>query len=254
MRLTAALPDPDVSIVIRSRNNLAYVKKWFEDIRAQEFNGAVEVIVVDTESTDGTVAYARAQGATVIQLKQQEFTYPLSLNVGFQAAKYPYVATLVGHANLTNRMTLKSLTYWCQHENFAGLYCLPVANKNGSLWERLGSMVWPFVLRRPYVLRKSSGGMLAGTGAIIKREVWQKLGGYDERYAGGGEDMAFGRSVLAADLMIVREPLLTVFHSHGLGFGNTVRQIWHWLDVGRAKPQTFVTSRVHARRPDLRSE
>lgn len=252
--LTADLHDPDVTVLIRSKNDLQYVEQWFEDIAAQEFDGNIQIVVVDTESTDGTAEYARSQGATVIPLKQAEFTYPRSLNMGFEAAKYPYVVTLVGHSTWTNRYTLKSLTYWSQREDFGGMYNGPLAGQNSSIWERLFSMLLLPLLRKPRLNTKATRGTLGANCAIVKREAWQKLGGYDERFAGGGEDTELARTMLVAGYSIVREPLCVMFHSHGLGFRDFSKQIWHWVQVGAAKPQTFDTAKIHARRPDLRSK
>jgi len=252
-KLTKNITDPDISIVIRSRNNSTYVKQWFEDIKAQEYSGQIEIIVVDTESTDDTISYAKSQGATIIQLSQADFTYPAALNLGFNAAQYDYVVTLVGHSNLSNTMMFKSLAYWCLQDNFGGLYGIPLANKNGSIWERLSSTLSFFILR-PQVLRRSSGGMLGANASVVKRSVWEKLGRYDESYAGGGEDAALARSMRAAGFNIVREPLWSLFHSHGLNFVDSLKQRWHWIQVGRTKPQAFVTQRVHGRRPDLRND
>lgn len=250
--MTKTMTDPDISVVIRTRNDGAYIRQLISDIRSQEYDGQVEIIVVDTESTDDTVSYASSQGARVIPITQAEFNYPRALNAGFAAAKYPYVLTLVGHSHLASRMMFKSLTYWSQHEKFAGMYGLPLANHNGSIWDRLGVAWLPIVLTRPYILRRYSGSMMAANCSFVKRDVWQKLGGYDERYAGGGEDVALARSMLAANLMIVREPLMTLFHSHGLNFMNSLKQALHWIRVGMKKPQGFDTQKVHARRPDLR--
>lgn len=104
--LTAHLPDPNVSVVIRSRNDSAYIGQLLADIRAQDFRGRIEIILVDTASTDQTVALARTQGAKVISLTQAEFTYPRALNLGFEAATHPYVITLVGHSTLASRTLL----------------------------------------------------------------------------------------------------------------------------------------------------
>ncbi|HUS26664.1 MAG TPA: glycosyltransferase [Nevskiaceae bacterium] len=249
--LVAGLPDPDISVVIRSRNDGAFIKQLFADIRAQEFNGRIEVIVVDTTSTDNTVVDAKAQGAKIIHLTQAAFTYPVALNVGFRAAKYPYVVTLVGHSNLSNRMMFRSLTYWCQQEKFGGVYSWPLVNRNGSRWERWGSVWWPLFLG-PRIMQKASSGMLGANCSIVKRQVWEQLGGYDERYAGGGEDTALARSMLMHGFVIAREPLCSVFHSHGLSVVNNLKQSWHWLQIGRARPQPFDAKKVHARRPDLR--
>lgn len=102
-------------------------------------------------------------------------------------------------------------------------------------------------------VHKAAIGLLGANCSIIKRSAWEQLGGYDRRYAGGGEDTALGRTMLANGMLIVREPLCTVFHSHGLNFIHTIQQFHHWYQVAKARPQTFDTTRIHARRPDLRA-
>jgi len=248
---TAHLTDPDVSIVIRTRNDELHIQRLFDDIQAQEFQGAVEIILVDTESTDDTVTYARSKGAKIISLTQAEFTYPLALNKGFKAASHPWVVTLVGHSSLTNKFFLKSLTYWTHRQNVAGLYAVPLPNWNMSFWERTENLLRPDLWLRPKQIHKQSIGIMGANCSILRRDVWEALG-YDERYAAGGEDADLARRMLAAGHIIVREPLLAVHHSHGLSFQNSVRQWLHWMEVGKARPQAFETARVHARRPDLR--
>lgn len=249
---TDKLHDPDVSIVIRTRNDSKYIKRLFEDIQAQVFNGKIEVIVVDTESRDDTARYAQSQGAKVITLPQKEFSYPRALNLGFQAVTHPWVVTIVGHSSLSSVLFLKSLTYWLKREkDLQGIYGLPLANWNASVWERLENIIGPKVWKEPITMRELSIGIMGANCSIVKREAWQQLGGYDERYAAGGEDRIFARSMLDHGMIIVREPLCSVFHSHGLNLKDDIRQWLHWGKVAK-EPAPFNTQRVHERRPDLR--
>lgn len=249
---TKTLQDPDVSIVIRSRNDEEHIRELLSDIRAQIFNGAVEIILVDTESRDNTVAYAQAQGAHVISIKQADFSYPKALNLGFQAARHTWVVTLVGHSSLSNRLFLKQLTYWSNKErSLGGIYGLPLANWNASRWERLENIIAPRVWKNPSVMSKLSIGIMGANCSIVKRSVWQSLGGYDERYAAGGEDRAFAKSMLDKEIHIVREPLCSVFHSHGLSMQHSIQQWLHWGEVAKSAAP-FETKKVHDRRPDLR--
>lgn len=252
LQQSASFKDPDVSIVVRTRNDGKHIKRLFADIRAQRFSGKVEIIVVDTESRDDTVDYARQQGAKIISLTQQEFTYPKALNLGFRAAKHPWVVTLVGHSSLSNVLFLKSLTYWLNREQkVQGLYGLPLANWNASVWERLENIIGPTVWREPRTMRELSIGIMGANYSIVRREAWRRLGGYDERYAAGGEDRVFAQSMLNHNMVIVREPLCSVYHSHGLSLKDDIKQWMHWGEVAK-KPASFDTQRVHARRPDLR--
>lgn len=246
------LNDPDVTIVIRTRNDGLHIKQLFEDINAQVFEGSVEIIVVDTESRDDTVAFARSQGAEVISLSQQDFSYPKALNLGFAAATHPWVMTLVGHSSLSSPFALKSLAYWINQESgLKGIYGLPLANWNASVWERLENIIGPRVWQRPRRMERLSIGIMGANCSIVSREAWQQLGGYDERYAAGGEDRIFAQSMLERGMLIIREPLCSVFHSHGLHLKDDIKQWLHWGEVAK-EPALFDTEKVHNRRPDLR--
>jgi glycosyltransferase involved in cell wall biosynthesis len=246
------LKDPDISILIRTRNDGEHIRRLFRDIHAQTFSGTVEIIVVDTESRDDTVAYARSDGAKVISLPQKDFDYPRTLNLGFKAAKHPWVLTLVGHSSLSSSVFLKSLTYWIHREKeLKGLYGLPLANWSASVWERLENIIGPSVWKEPRIMHELSIGIMGANCSIVKREVWQELGGYDERYAAGGEDRKFARNMLDHNMTIIREPLCSVFHSHGLSLKDDIKQWLHWSEVAK-RPASFDMDRVHARRPDLR--
>ena len=93
-------------------------------------------------------------------------------------------------------------------------------------------------------------GTLAANSSIVSRQAWQEAGGYDESYAGGGEDGALGRTIIGQGKIIIQEPLSAVYHSHGLGPINSSKQFWHWYKI--SKPNTFNTEHIHARRPDLK--
>ncbi|HSW74240.1 MAG TPA: glycosyltransferase family A protein [Candidatus Saccharimonadales bacterium] len=250
---TEGVQDVNVSIVVRSRNDSQHIQRLFADIKAQIFNGEVEIIVVDTSSRDDTVPYAESQGAKIINLKQEEFTYPKALNLGFQAAKYPWVATLVGHSSLSSRLFLRSVSYWAnQDDKLGGIYSLPLANWNASIVERLENiLIRPSVWKESKQIKELSIGIMGANCSVVKRDIWERLGGYDERYAGGGEDRAFAGTMLANGVHIVREPLCSVFHSHGLSAVNNIRQWLHWGEVAK-KALPFETAKVHKRRPDLR--
>jgi len=249
---TKGMQDMDISIVIRSKNDGSYIRQLFKDIDAQVFNGRIEIIMVDTSSRDDTVAFAKSQGAKVITINQEEFTYPKALNLGFRAAKYPWVLTVVGHSNLSNRLLLRSISYWSNRDpDLGGIYSLPLANWNASTVERFQNIIRPSVWKEPIYIKDLSLGIMGANCSAIRRQVWERFDGYDERYAGGGEDRALSNTMLDSNIHIVREPLCSVFHSHGLNAVNTIRQWIHWSEVAN-KAIPFETAKVHRRRPDLR--
>ena len=52
--------EPEVSIVIPSRNEAGNITRLFDAIESQETARAIEVIVIDSGSDDGTVRLPRA--------------------------------------------------------------------------------------------------------------------------------------------------------------------------------------------------
>jgi O-antigen biosynthesis protein len=244
--------DPSVSIVIRTRNDDQHLQRLLQDIKEQVYDGQIEIIIVDTESRDRTLQYARRAKAKIISLQQKDFNYPRALNVGFAVARHQWVVTLVGHSSLTNRYMLKALTYWSErYEHLAGIYSIPLPNWNASWLERHENAIRPTFWKDPQMITGRALGLMGANCSIVKRSVWEALGGYDERYAGGGEDLALALSMLDNGLTIMREPLCSVYHSHGLSLRNGVRQWLHWMEVGK-KATAFNTRQVHTRRPDLR--
>lgn len=77
---------PDVSIIIRAFNEEKHIGRLLDGIRQQTVKN-VQIILVDSGSTDRTVEIAEAVGADVVRISPQEFTFGRSLNVGVRAAK-----------------------------------------------------------------------------------------------------------------------------------------------------------------------
>ncbi len=237
LRLTEGLEDPPLTILIRTRNNEKHLPGLLEDIARQKYDGPIELLVVDTESTDNTLEYARAAGAKIIPITQAEFSYPKSLNVGFEAASSPYVLTLVGHSNLASTYMFKAVTYWSQQPKFGGAYTLYVPNFDASRAELFFADSLSVFFMKPLIEKRSHMGLLAANASVVSVAAWKELGGYDDRYGAGGEDTALGRTMLAAGMLVAREPLLVPHHSHGLSFGGMIRQYRYWQRI--AKPLPF---------------
>ena len=251
MQETAGMRDPDVSVVIRTRNDVAAIKQLIGELRAQLYEGDVEILLVDTESSDGTIEAAKALGAKIIPIKQAEFTYPKALNLGFAAAKHPYVVSLVGHSNLVSNVMLKGVTRWQGHR-LGGAYGVTLPNYNATWTERFGAVFLgvPRLLLSGEVVHEPTLGMLATNCAVISKKAWQELGGFDERFGSGGEDTQLGKVMLQKGWQVIREPILSVYHTHGIGPIDGFRQWRNWRTLAHGTP--FDERQLYAFRPDLR--
>jgi rhamnosyltransferase len=74
-----------VSVIIRCFNEEEHIGKLLTGLEHQN-NNNFEVIVVDSGSTDSTVAIASKFDTQIIKIKPEEFSFGYALNVGCQAA------------------------------------------------------------------------------------------------------------------------------------------------------------------------
>lgn len=87
-----------VSVVIRTYNEEKYIRELLEGIKRQDLEGHdLEVVIVDSGSTDGTLEIAHSFQANVVHIKKSEFTFGRSLNIGCDAAAGDALVFVSGH-------------------------------------------------------------------------------------------------------------------------------------------------------------
>lgn len=242
---------PDISIAIRALNEAEPIEKLLQDIDSQDYDGEVETIVVDNESTDRTSEVAQYYGAEVVSLARDGFTHPKSMNLGVEAASHNLVVLTVGHALLSNDQALTgSARHFSREQLVGGVYAHALPNANASKTEKVLSIGNILFLEKPKKVMKAGLGVLAATGAMISKEAWEELGRFDERYQTGGEDTALAGKMMDEGYAVFEEPTLSVHHTHGLGPVNYARQFQRWTKSVKG-PQVLDLEKYLKSRPDL---
>ena len=84
------------SIIIRAYNEEKHLGRLLEGIRQQTLKD-VEVILVDSGSTDSSVSIAESFGAQIVNIRPEEFTFGRSLNLGIKEAKGEFIVIASAH-------------------------------------------------------------------------------------------------------------------------------------------------------------
>ena len=84
------------SLVIRAYNEAQHLPRLLEGISHQTIKD-VEIILVDSGSTDSTVSIAESFGARVVKIRPEEFTFGRSLNFGVREATRELVVIASAH-------------------------------------------------------------------------------------------------------------------------------------------------------------
>ena len=243
---------PAASMVIRARNEGAALGRLLDGIRLQDFDD-VEVLLVDSGSTDDTRDIAAAAGCRVIDLVPERFTYGRALNVGCEAARSRVCVVISAHCVPVNDRWLSRLLEPLRDAAVAGSYGkqLPLA---GTLpYEQRNLLTgFPFGSRR-----QTSHAFFHNANAALRREVWERTP-FDETLP-GLEDRDWARRVLAAGWQLVYEPLAMVYHQHTESLGQIYARSFREgvalrrLDPGYAQsPARFVVNYLRGVQRDVR--
>lgn len=93
---TSHLRSPRCSVVIRAYNEEKHIGRLLEGILAQTVRD-VEIILVDSGSTDATVSVASRYPVKVVSIAPEEFTFGRSLNRGCATAQGEWIVIASAH-------------------------------------------------------------------------------------------------------------------------------------------------------------
>jgi rhamnosyltransferase len=87
---------PDCSIIIRAYNEEKHIGRLLDGVLQQSIKN-VQVILVDSGSTDQTLAVAQNYPVEVVHIRPEDFSFGRSLNRGIEAAKADFVVMASAH-------------------------------------------------------------------------------------------------------------------------------------------------------------
>lgn len=195
------------SIVIRAYNEARHLPRLLEGIRQQTVRD-VEVILVDSGSTDGTPAIAEAFGAKILRIAPQEFTFGRSLNLGLSAATRELAVIASAHVYPVYPDWLERLLEPFEDASIALTYGKQRGAETSKFSEHEIFARWfPDVSnpRQPHPFCNNAN-------AAIRRSLWQ-IHPYDETLT-GLEDLAWAKWAQSQGWAIAYVAEAEIIHIH----------------------------------------
>jgi GT2 family glycosyltransferase len=176
-----------------------------------------EIVVVDNASTDGAAELARARGCRVIEMGENA-GFARAVNQGWRAAATEWVAILNSDVELDSRW-LERLMAGIGDAGYATGMILDATNRNAidgtyDLMSR-AACAWRAGHGEPAGYGQPTPITIApGTACIFRRDVLDRLNGFDERYGSYLEDVDLGLRCLRQGFSGVYVPDAVAYH-HG---------------------------------------
>jgi len=195
------------SIVIRAYNEEKHLGRLLEGIQHQTIKD-VEIILVDSGSTDSTVSIAESFGARIVRITSDEFTFGRSLNFGVQAATRDLVVIASAHVYPVYPDWLETLLSPFQDKRVALTY----GKQRGPEFAKFSEQQ---IFHQWYPDASDLNQATAfcnNANAAIRKSLWQK-NPYDETLT-GLEDLAWAKWAKEQGGAIVYVAEAEVVHVH----------------------------------------
>jgi glycosyltransferase involved in cell wall biosynthesis len=174
------------SIVIRAYNEERHIGRLLEGIRHQTLRD-VEIVLVDSGSTDQTISIAESFGARVVRIPSVEFTFGRSLNLGVREARRELIIIASAHVYPVFPDWLESLLRPFEDESVAITYGKQRGPEFAKFSEQQIFQQWypdASNLDQPTAFCNNAN-------AAIRKSLWEK-NPYDETLT-GLEDLAWAK-------------------------------------------------------------
>lgn len=220
--------NPLVSIIIPVYNQFGYTYKCIRSILALPDKVAYEIIIGDDLSTDETKDITSWFPGVRINRNETDHGFIMNCNRAARLARGKYILFLNNDTQVQDGW-LESLVRLMECDETTGMAGSKLVYPDGRLQEA-GGIIWRDASGRNYGRNKNPElpeynyvkevDYISGASIIIRRTLWDEIGGFDERYKPAYfEDSDFAFEVRKHGYRVMYQPQSTVVHFEGISNG-----------------------------------
>lgn len=219
---------PKVSIIIPAYNGWQMNYQCLYAIKQNTYGVTYEVIFADDVSTDETKNITDYIKNITVVRNETNLGFLKNCNHAATYAKGTYIHFLNNDTKVA-RGWLPPLVELMEKDATIGMTGSKLVYPDGRLQEAGGiiwndASAWNFGHKQnpdaPEYNYVKEVDYISGASILIRKEVWDKLGGFDEKYLPAYcEDSDFAFKIRKMDMKVVYQPLSVVFHYEGFSHG-----------------------------------
>jgi len=213
-----------VSIITPTYNKLEFLKQMMDSIELFTDNWPFELIIIDNASNDGTKEFIitskyKMNGQYLRNEENKSFS--ISNNQGVKIAKGSFLLFLNNDTIVTKGWLSKMMNVFSE-EKAVGIIGAKLIFPGTGLIQHAGifelnsGMPDHLYFKKPadYLLANQRKAVFGVTGAclLISKSLFEEIGGFDENYINGFEDIDLCNKVRQKGMNIYYEPKAVVYH------------------------------------------
>ena len=220
------------SVIIPTKNAGDFFAKILQTLRTQEGIEKIEIIVIDSGSTDQTIAIAEEYHSIIKRIKPEHFTHSGARNIGAEIASGKYLVFLTQDALPVSRFWLYQMIKKMETNECVAASCKEIPREKCDLIHRAGiyyhqGKKFLDIEQKDQIRVKQNNenqyehrinSSLNNVALLTKADVFRKfcfIGNY-------AEDLAYGVQLSNAGFKIAQLGTIAVIHSH-------IRPVFYYL-------------------------
>jgi len=201
-------PAPETSIVIRAFNEERWLPELFESLHRQQYRD-FETLVVDSGSIDRSRDIATSNGARLVRLRSEDFTFGYSLNIGIEAARGLFIAIISAHAIPTDEHWLSRLIAPLRRPGTAMVF----GGQRGHAVSKFSeARDFERVFHSKPMSMDDDHVFVNNANSAVRKDLWEQHR-FDEGLP-GLEDAEWAKHWIPRGLKVFYEPRACVYHVH----------------------------------------
>lgn len=213
------------SIVIPTKNGGKVFAHSLAKLQQQTIWPSVELIVIDSGSTDETIAAAKNAGAKLIEISPAEFNHGATRDAGISIASCELVVLMVQDAEPNEPTLIEAMLDQFENPQVAGVYVRQIPRFDADMLTKRNLNNWLTGRVVPEVRKMQSLDWYDALAPIdkfyfcnfdnvcsaIRKSVWKQ---HPFGRINFGEDIDWAERILKAGFAIAYHPAVAVIHSH----------------------------------------
>ncbi|SDG12751.1 Glycosyltransferase, GT2 family [Pedobacter terrae] len=212
------------SIATRVKNEFKWIRFFFDSLKAQTFYRYLDIVFLDSGSTDGTLEFLEKENCNLYSIASSEFSFGETCNLMMQLTKGDHVLFFSGHVELESQYLVEEVQKFIDKIGTLSGYFRQVPN------EQVGCSIYDKVFLKynfptidsadPEV--KVDNHRFSNAASIVSRSHWEEI---KFKPVIASEDAFWADEVVKKFRRIYYFHMFNVKHSHNETFDDVKKRV-----------------------------